>query len=100
MPRLSCSSEDGTGSGGRTTISYSLGEVARLLDVEIDRVESWARNRWIIGTGGGQGPGKHRAFAHGELEIARRAIRIARRYNVHATEAMFTEARQRQNQED
>lgn len=96
MPRLSCSSEDGTGSGGRTSISYSLGELARLLNVEIDRVESWARNRWIVGTGAGQGRGKARAFSQAELEIARRALRVAQRYGVHATEPMFAEARRRQ----
>lgn len=99
MPRLSCSSEDGTGSAGQT-ISYSLGEVARLLDVPVDRVERWVRNHWLVATGGGQGRGRPRAFTQTELDVARRALRIAQRYAVTATEAIFTEARRRHTREE
>lgn len=91
MPRLSCSSD--AGGGGAPTIVYTLGELARLLGVEVDRVEQWARNGWLVAIGGGHGPGRPRTFTQDELEIARRVLRIARRYGVTATAAMFAESR-------
>lgn len=68
-----------------------LGELARILDVPPRRVDGWLRRGFLRATKPRPGPGRgrYKVIPETELAIARRALRVMRRYGVPATRTLF-----------
>lgn len=75
------------------TGSLTVGQIARLLGISHKRVQWWIRHEFLFVEPWVYGRGHYFRVPQSEVEVAARAIEMAREYGVHVTKALFAKLR-------